>query len=132
MRYRIYPDINLLVNQTKGKHSLEQILMNLLTFQNDPQFNPGLNVLSDYRGCEITSDKTDFDKFMGQHLKTNHVTSNVAIITDGSKETALGMMYSLKQTKQTTRLFSSLEAACEWLDIDDERVMQFLHDEKPA
>lgn len=106
--------------------------MNLLTFQNDPEYYPGLDAISDYRGCIITSDKTDFDKFMNRYLETNHVTGNVAILTDGSKETAMGMLYSLAQTKQTTRIFSSLEAACEWLDIDDERIMQFLHDKNPA
>jgi hypothetical protein len=76
--------------------------------------------ISDFRGATMKVEKSDLPKFIAAKDPELFGRARWALLIDSPRETALGMVYTrMKEQVHRHEVFSTREAALEWLQIPD-------------
>ncbi|MBN2348087.1 MAG: hypothetical protein JXJ22_04580 [Bacteroidales bacterium] len=124
-KYYILKDKNLYIEILKGNFDLADFINLKKTESEDPDFDPNFNSILDIRNIENTFSKdikNDLEKFSKIIKTLQSVTKRrkAAIITCKPSQVAGSTWYQLIDDRGIDyKVFSTLEAATEWLGINE-------------
>jgi hypothetical protein len=121
--YIIFPEQKLIIERLEGVLNLENLAKVKADQDNDPEFDPAFDLLTDIRLTEVSFSSEEL-KHYAEYLSTHPLTQEgrrFALLTATPMQVAIA---SLIQTKtrhlpQKMEIFSTLESAMAWLGIKD-------------
>ncbi len=124
-KFKILTEENLLIQKRSGTATIKDILASIKECQNNPDYHPGLDMLSDFRKVDFDIDLRNFNNFTDKYIASNYLKSKIAIITSNPKNTAITSLFEYTKKQQSVKLFSTIRAACNWLNVDYGKVSWF-------
>ena len=122
-KYKIFKDLGIVIQFQKNNLSYKDAEQLKLKIINDSDFSPKFSFLIDVREVtkyQVTKESRDeYRRFVSKNLIAKGV-GKIAILTDTPEQVVNATMFSLKQDFDSNRykIFSALEEAVRWLDID--------------
>jgi len=120
IRYKIYPQEKFIWEQFSGMVTMADIHDITPEIWADPAYNTSLNALIDMSKATLNMSHEEVIT-LGQFFleSAESAQGKVALVTNKTVDTALGMIYKSKMaSKNDTQIFSTLEAACNYLKIE--------------
>lgn len=117
--YEIFPDRRAIVVRYVGTFTLEQLHASALTLWNDPRYARDYDGLVDVSHSSANVDITDFRAFVSLVRNDSRVSQGrwAAVVTTPFA-TACSFLYrSALASHHTFEIFSTWEAACEFLNL---------------
>ena len=122
-KYKILKDLGIVIQFQKNDLSYKDATQLKLKIINDTDFSPHFSFLIDVRKVTkylVTKESRDeYRRFVSKNLIAKGV-GKIAILTDTPEQVVNATMFSLKKDFDSSRykIFSALEEAVRWLDID--------------
>lgn len=110
-----------------GRSSMDEAITMREKLSSDPLFRSSHNELVDLG--RLTSSTSDFNDFRdrGSHSDPFSAASHRAIIAPTDFSYGMARMYAVVREKEGVfRVFRSVQPACEWLGLNEEKVQRLL------
>ncbi len=124
-RYRIEPSLGLLLDRFEGKMGWHDLWEGTLESAEDPEFRPGMNVVTDLTNAELDLGYKEMRELVSATVNAPTVRfGRVAIIAPGPLRYGLARMYdALSEEKglyHELRIFSDFWEARTWLGLPED------------
>ncbi len=123
LAYKIIPELKLIIEFIYGTLNYENgVAVKKMEIQ-DKDYNPGYNFLVDYTHCRISYTDADLLKYV-RDLRDNPLiigNRKSAMITKTPAHVVFNTLYTeaLKEFPMKFKIFSSIPAAMDWIDIPE-------------
>lgn len=125
VRYKIFPDENLILQEFQGTFTYPRIKTALQDIWQDPDYNPSCNGMSDMRQSSLSMSADDMRQFMNFFIERKKGQSKIALLLGGPMDNALGVYFrSRLKEMHNTQIFSEPAEAWEFLGIKTETYQQ--------
>lgn len=133
LKYKIYPEINLVVDCWFGELTADKIVHEKLLQAKDPLWSFEYDTIADIRNTTFSNLKDEIDKVINYSKRDHRWTGNrrTAHITSTPDQVVFQMLLrnSLPKTfKNSFALFSTLEVAFDWLTIPEKEMLKVIND----
>ena len=121
--YTIYKERRLVVTRVWDRVAFPEIRAHQEQFKNDPDFDPGFNLLIDATGAtalDVSGDEARTIASQGLFASTSRrafVASNPAIFGMGR---LMGVYHAMSTKREQLRLFHDRASALKWLGLEDD------------
>ena len=123
-RYRIEPSFGLLIDKFEGKMGWHNVLGGILSSNEDPKFQLGMNVVADLTAADLDLGSEELDNLtFAISLVPTMKYGRIAVVTQGSVQfeiaRAFGTLADELDIYAEYRVFSSFSEARSWLGLPE-------------
>ena len=119
LRHRILDDLKLIVVHYSGVLTVDELIEQLISRNENSAYNPLYNTIYDFRDCKFDVKLAEFGRSeeVGQTTPGYNTGKKVALITDKPKETLLLISFvkAVYQHKSNFEVFSGISAAMQFV-----------------
>jgi len=129
-KYRILLEHNLVIQDHSGILNLKNYIRFAENLYKDPLYSSNLNHLINIKNVSIKASFNDLSLYANfskrKFKKPKH--RNIAVITKTPDQVVLPTLFKMlgKSTSQTVEIFSTLKAASDWLEIDENIIKKLI------
>jgi len=114
----IYPEQSLVVSVFSGSVTIEEIKMANMKIARNSNFDKRFDGISDFRFAQANFTDNELREFRNSALKSDFTKGRWCLLVSTPLETAMSMIFANKIVKQSVRVFSTVNAASEYLGQD--------------
>lgn len=124
-RYRIEPDLGLLIAKFEGTIGRDDVWNGILKSAHDPVFQPGMNVILDMTTAELDFGTEEAHRLVFEISTVPTLKySQIAVVAPGAAQFGIARMIGALAQKydffDDYRVFSDFSQARAWLELPDE------------
>jgi hypothetical protein len=122
IKYRCLEDYGIIVEKHSGLIDVDKLKQFMFKKKSDPKFSSDFHYLIDIRKTQFTRSVEkvrDFIDFMAND-HSEILNQQIAFLTSESEQVAMSTVFQMlyKGNRQRVRIFSTLEHALLWLNVD--------------
>jgi len=121
LRHKIQDDLKLIVVHYSGVLTVDELIEQINSRNENSAYNPLYNTIYDFRDCKFDVKLAEFDRAeeVGQTTPGYNTGKKVALITDKPKETLLLISFvkAVYQHKSNFEVFAGISAAMQFVGV---------------
>lgn len=129
--FKIIPEKKLIIEYFYGKIELKDILELKYRESIEKEYNSNFNVIDDSRDAEFLLDEKEISTYV-DHITNNKLINgkrNAAYLTKTPNQVVIATLFDMlkKELPINVRIFSTVEAAINWVDLlqEDKKLVEF-------
>lgn len=117
-KIHIYPQQSLVITHFSGSITIEEVKKTNMEIAKDPRYSKQFDGVCDFRSAHADFTDMELLGFRELALKSNFNSGNWCLLVSTPIETAMAMIFANKAGKNNIKVFSTVEAASEYLCKD--------------
>lgn len=126
--YTILNDFKLIVKKHSGTVNLNNIIESNIIITKDELFNQNFNLITDFREVIVNLESDDIENLFRNLSNINPGKRKIAFIGMEPMSHTFAFLFKRKVIKSDYQLFSTVSAACKFLETDFKIINKYLDD----